>query len=290
MPELHLTARPFGATGVHVSPLGLSELFIPHRGGSGPRMTPGDVERAFHEHGVNTFFVHTRMKRICEGVRRLIRAGYRDQLVLASAASLPLAGSMRRGLEKHLWGLGTDHLDLWFLGWLRKSWYARESVWSEMCRLREKGMTRGIGFSSHNRRLAARLARELPADFIMIRYNAAHRGAEEDIFAPLESLGPDRPGIIAYTATRWSMLLRPLPKRGFPKPMTAPECYRFVLEHPAVDTVWCGARNLAELTEDVAGVLEGPLPPERREEVRRFGDAVHAGGGGTGFVYGSGED
>ena len=58
--------------------------------------------------------------------------------------------------------------------------------------------------------------------------------------------------------------------------MSGGECYRFVLSHPGVDAVLCAARTPAELREDVEAVLAGPLPLERLEECRRFGDAVHA--------------
>ena len=99
------------------------------------------------------------MRSVCEGVRRLIRGGHRDELVLVSEVGLPFAGSVRRGLERHLRLLGTDHLDVWLVGWVRKRWYVRDSVWSEMRRLREAGKTRAIGLSSHDRPLAAALAR-----------------------------------------------------------------------------------------------------------------------------------
>jgi aryl-alcohol dehydrogenase-like predicted oxidoreductase len=283
----HVELRPLGQTGLCVSPLGLAALGIQASGSGGLKLTADDVERAFHEHGVNTFLVHFLMKDLCEGVRRLIRAGHRARLVLVSEVGLPVAGSVRRGLEKHLRLLGTDHLDVWLVGWVRKRWYVRPGVWSAMQRLRDEGKTRAIGFSSHDRPLAAALARELPVDVLMIRYNAAHRGAEREIFAPLAGLGDRRPGIIAYTATRWGMLLRPLPKRGFPQAMSGPECYRFVLEHPLVDMAWCAARSLPELRADVVGVLEGPLDPKRREEVCRFGDAVHgAARGGLRWMFG----
>jgi hypothetical protein len=58
--------------------------------------------------------------------------------------------------------------------------------------------------------------------------------------------------------------------------MTAGECYRFALSNPAVDLVLCAARSPAELRQDVAEVREGPLDAARLEDVRRFGDAVHA--------------
>jgi aryl-alcohol dehydrogenase-like predicted oxidoreductase len=283
---LRLPLRPLGHTGLEVTPLGLAAMSM-GTSGRGQRLSADDVERAYHEHGINTFLVHFMMKGMCEGVRRLIQAGHRDRLVLVSEVGFPFAGSVRRGLEKHLRLLGTDHLDLWLLGWVIKRWYARGAVWSEMQRLREAGKVRAIGFSSHNRPLAATLARDLPADVIMIRYNAAHRGAEREIFAPLADLGANRPGVIAYTATRWNMLLRPLPKRGFPRAMTGAECYRFVLGQPMVDTVWCGARTPAELREDVEGALAGPLDAARLDEVRRFGDAVHAAAhGGWRWMFG----
>jgi len=254
-------------------------------------MDAGAVERAFHEHGINTFLVHYLMRGICAGVRRLIRAGYRDELVLVSEVGLPFSGSVRRGLKLHLRLLGIEYLDVWLLGWVRSPWYVREAVWTELSRLRQAGATRCIGLSSHDRLLAARLAADLDPDVLMIRYNAAHRGAEREVFPLLEALPGGRPGVIAYTATRWRMLLQPLPDHGFPRAMSGPECYRFVLGHPAVDTVWCAAGDEDELRHDVAGVLQGPLHPQRMEEVRRFGDAVHASArGGRRWMFGSTAD
>ena len=283
-----LTPRPLGRTGLQVTPLGLAALSARGAGKRAPGLSAEDVERAFHEHGVNTFLVHFLMRNLCEGVRLLIRAGHRERLVLVSEVGLPFAGSVRRGLERHLRLLGTDHLDVWLVGWVRKRWYVRDAVWSEMRRLRESGKTRAIGLSSHDRPLAAALARELRADVLMVRYNAAHRGAEREVFEALSDLGDRRPGLIAYTATRWGMLLQPLPGQGFPQAMTGPECYRFVLGHPMVDLAWCAAGSAGELHQDVEGALAGPLDAGRLEEVRAFGDAVHhAARGGRRWMFGS---
>jgi aryl-alcohol dehydrogenase-like predicted oxidoreductase len=281
-----LATRPLGRTGLQVSPLGLAALsFAGNR--SGPGLSPDDVVRAFHEHGVNLFLANYMMPRICDGVRRLIHDGYRDQIILASEVGIPFAGSVRRGLERHLRLLGTDYLDLWLYGWVRAEWHVRDSVWDEMARLRALGMTRAIGYSSHDRPLAARLARILDPDVLMIRYNAAHRGAETEVFQALADDVEARPGVIAYTATRWGMLLQPHPDQGFQRPLDAAECYRFVLGHPAVDTAWCAARSLNELQEDVAGVARGPLDPDRADEARRFGDIVHATArGGRRWMFG----
>lgn len=286
----HAFRRPLGRTGLAVSPLGLAAFPFSGGGGGLPQrggLHPADVERAFHELGVNAFLVHSTMPALLEGVRRLIAAGHRDDLVLASEVAMPLGGSVRRGLNRLLRLLGTDRLDLWLYGWVRARWQVRPGVWNAFRQLRDDSRVRAIGFSSHDRRLAAELATSLDPDILMIRYNAAHRGAEREVFAALDPDPAKRPGVIAYTATRWGMLLRPVPDRGFSTAMSAPECYRFSLGHPAVDMAWCAPRSWDELREDVDGVRAGPLPPRRLEDVRRFGDAVHAAArGGRRWMFG----
>jgi aryl-alcohol dehydrogenase-like predicted oxidoreductase len=213
------------------------------------------------------------MPPMAEGLRRLIRAGHRHELVLLAEMGLPTGGFVRRGWERHARALGVDTVDIYLLGWVQARWYLTGKTWAAMEQLKEQGKVRAIGFSCHNRPLATALAREFDVDTLMIRYNAAHRGAEQEVFAPLADR---RPAIISYTATRWGMLLQPLPRAGFAQGMPAGDCYRFALSHPAVDTALCAARTPAELREDVAAALAGPLDPARLEEVRRFGDAVHA--------------
>jgi aryl-alcohol dehydrogenase-like predicted oxidoreductase len=238
------------------------------------RLSADDVERAYYEHGINVFLYHWRLwPAMTEGLRRLIRDGHRNDLVLVAEVGLPGGLFIRRGWRRHARALDLDTVDVFLFGWLRARWYLRAGTWDAMRRLRDEGRVRAIGFSSHDRRLAASLVPEVKPDVLMIRYNAAHRGAEREVF---DTLGERRPGVIAYTATRWGMLLEPHPEAGAAASMSPGECYRFALSHPAVDTVWCAARTPAELDEDVAAVRAGGLAPARLEEVRRFGDAVHA--------------
>ena len=165
MDDPKLTRRPLGHTGLSVTPLGLAAQPVSSWGRRGaPALSADEVEQAFHEHGINTFLVHTSMRAQAEGVRRLIRAGHRDELVLVSEASLPLGGSVRRALDKQLHALGTDRLDAWLMGWVRGRWYLRDAVWGEMTRAKEQGLTRALGLSAHDRPLAAALAHELPID------------------------------------------------------------------------------------------------------------------------------
>jgi aryl-alcohol dehydrogenase-like predicted oxidoreductase len=276
-----LQRRPLGRTGLEVTPLGLAAGGVRAAGPKGLKLAADEVERAFHEHGINVFFVVAAFKEAAEGVRRLVQAGHRDELVIVSMASLPFGWSVPRAWEKQARALGVETIDVFLLGWVQGRCYLTGRTWPAMRRLKEQGKVRAVGYSTHKRRLAIALAREFEPDVLMIRYNAAHRGAETDIF---DELGDDRPGILSYTATRWGMLLQPVPRAGFENGMTGPECYRFVLGHPAVDVALCAARSGEELDEDVLGVLEGPLDPARLDEVRRFGDAVHANARG-GYLW-----
>jgi aryl-alcohol dehydrogenase-like predicted oxidoreductase len=253
--------RSLGRTGIEVSRLGLAGSF---------GIDAGATERAFHELGVSYFFVSPRMKGLVAGLRRLVEAGHRDELVIAAGANLPVGWTVGRAFASTARALGVDRIDVFHLFWVQAHWYVTGKTWPAMRRLKEEGKVRALAISCHDRPMARRLAGELDLDVLMIRYNAAHRGAESEIFATLPAA---KPGIVAYTATRWGKLLKPT--AGHP-PMSAPECYRFALGHDAVDVVLCGARTYDELSESAAGVALGPLPPERLDEVRRFGDAVRA--------------
>jgi aryl-alcohol dehydrogenase-like predicted oxidoreductase len=107
---------------------------------------------------------------------------------------------------------------------------------------------------------------------LMIRYNAAHRGAEQDIFP---HLAKRKPAIVAYTATRWRALLnRP---KGWTGPvMNAGDCYRFCLSNPDVDLVLTGPKTCQQLEENLRNLKEkGPLSEEENGWISDFGQVVH---------------
>jgi predicted aldo/keto reductase-like oxidoreductase len=258
--QLELPRRPFGRTGLTVASLGLSGSF---------GIDADTTERAFHELSINHFFVTPRMPKLVEGLRRLIKAGHRDELVLQSGAWLPTGGGVESGWESAAKALGTDRIDVFQVFWVRWHWYLTGRTVPALRRLHEQGKIRAACISTHQRTLGLQLAGEFDLDVLMLRYNAAHRGAEREVF---DRLPEPRPGIVAYTATRWGRLLKPQDGLG---PLTAPECYRFQLSHPKVDVALCGAKTWDELVTDARGVLAGPLDERRMGEARAFGDAVH---------------
>jgi aryl-alcohol dehydrogenase-like predicted oxidoreductase len=244
-----------------VAPLGLAGNY---------GLDAAGIERAYHELGINYFFVTMRAKTMIEGVKRLIAAGHRDDIVLCCGANMPTGGGVKSAFENACKTLGTDRIDVFQLFWVQYHWYVTGKTWPAMRELKASGKVGQLGVSIHDRPMARQLVDELGLDLLMIRYNAAHRGAEKEIFATLPK---PRPAVVAYTATRWGKLLQPAKGLG---PMSPEDCYRFPLSNPNVDVVLCGPKTWDELVVDAAGVAKGPLPEARLTEVRTFGDAVRA--------------
>jgi hypothetical protein len=108
----------------------------------------------------------------------------------------------------------------------------------------------------------------------MIRYNAAHPGAERDIFPHLPE---GRHTVVSYTATCWRYLLRR--PRGWQGPMpTAGDCYRFCLSSPHVDVTLTGPASLEQLRENLAALEKGPLSSEEMTMFRELGPLIKARG------------
>lgn len=255
--------RPLGRTGLLVSRLGI---------GAGYNVPAAAVEKAYHEHGVNYFYWGSRRPGMRDAIRHLAPTE-RGKFVVALQSYDHLGFLMELFFEKGLRSLGLESADILLLGW----WNAppKAAVLAAAERLKKRGLARFVAMSGHNRPAFGELARrtDLPIDIFMIRYNAAHRGAETEIFPQLPAA--DRPGIISYTATAWRKLLsaRKLPPGE--RPLTASECYRFVLSNPDVDLCLCGPRTMSEMDEALLALAAGPLSPDELARARRIGDFVH---------------
>ena len=114
---------------------------------------------------------------------------------------------------------------------------------------------------------------------VHFRYNAAHPGAEEDIFPHLPSLG--HAGLVAFTATSWGQLLgkpaflrrgRPLP-RGEKVP-AGTDCYRFMLTRPEVDVCIAGPANAEQMDQALEAFVWVPMTEDELAWMRRVGKGV----------------
>lgn len=223
------------------------------------------------ERGLNYVFWGRGPKPLRELFREALRKD-RERYVVATGPTLGYTrGSVRRSAERMLKILGTDYLDVLQLYWLSRMSAWTTGVVDELVKLRDEGKVRAIGTSIHDRPRAGKLAEQSPLDLLMIRYNAAHPGAEKDIFPHLAAR---QPSIVAYTATSWRRLLR-APSGWTGPAMTAGDCYRFCLSNPSVDVVLTGPSSQQELEENLAAVERGPLTPDEEKWMRDYGRAVH---------------
>lgn len=254
----------FGNTGMPVHRLGLSATHRPGR---------KTIHKAL-DAGVNFFFCYGIDTQMHKTLRDLPSSD-RERCVIATGAYNLLFGhlNLRRTLEKRLRQLGTERIDVFQYQGVTQEKHLTEHVLEEFDRFREEGKVRCTGITIHHRKFAGRLAADGALDTLMVRYNAAHRGAEEDIFP---HLAEHNPGIVSYTATRWGYLLR-RPK-GWPEDGRVPTpgmCYRFALSNPHVHVCMMAPSNEKQFDENLAALEEGPLEDEEMEFMCAFGDQVH---------------
>jgi predicted aldo/keto reductase-like oxidoreductase len=207
----------------------------------------------------------------------------RESVVICIQLAARTAEKAARELRSVLAKLNTDYLDVVTLYYVEtaeewESLIAPGGVVAYCQQAKADGVIRRLGITSHQRRLAAQAAGSGMLDALMIRYNAAHRGAEKDVFPLTDAL---RMPVIAYTALRWGALLSSTPDDppGFVVPSAA-DWYRFALESKSVAVTLAAPGSRAEF----AGALEvlkahGPLAPAQYEQLALHGDRVrrHAG-------------
>jgi aryl-alcohol dehydrogenase-like predicted oxidoreductase len=259
-----MNKQVLGRTGLSVSRLGLA-------GGYG--VPAAAVERAFHEYGINYFYWSSpRRPGMRDGLRNLVK-GNRDKVIIVLQSYDHLGLTLRRSALKGIKALGIDRADVLLLGW--NNWYPASRIIDQALALKEQGLIRFIAMSGHNRKLFGRIAQtaDSPIDIFMVRYNAAHRGAEQEIFPFLS--GKNRPGLTTYTATRWGKLLNPKKMPAGGSPMTVSDCYRFVLTDPRVDLCMMGPGTESQMIEGLAALKKGPLSDEEMKRFRAIGDYVH---------------
>jgi aryl-alcohol dehydrogenase-like predicted oxidoreductase len=244
----------------------------------------GDIFHAA-ERGVGFWLWSPRFKTVTPALRELL-ARDRARHVVAALDFGYTAGMVRRGVEKARRTLGVDQLDLFLMAWLGRGSFFTKKIQACIVQLKEEGRVQAFGTSIHDRRRAGQLARDSVLDAFMIRYNAKHPGAEQDIFPHLAARNPL---VIAYTVTSWRQLLRPVPgiempawpgpvrSGGPPPPLSPGLCYRFVLTSPDVHLALTGPKTRDQLDENLDSLQHGPLVAEEEAWVREYGRKLRAG-------------
>lgn len=255
-------------------------------------MDSSDIQWAA-EHGANYWVWGASFKKVTPGIREVIRKE-RDKHVVAFLGWGFFGWQIRQSVEKALVKLNTDYLDVFKLGWLgRTSAYSRDIV-DSLVKLKEEGKIKAIGTSIHDRKRAGKLALDSEMDLLMIRYNAKHTGAEEDIFPHLNARNP---AVVSYTALAWQQLITPVKGIEMPPwpggnespgnqtgdeksvgmpPLTPEICYRFVLSNPHVHLVLTGPKNREQLMGNFRAMGQGALTSQELDWVRQYGKIIKA--------------
>ena len=232
-----------------------------------------------------------------DGLSRAIRemGPDRDRVIVAWQIQSSTADGARRELDGALDELGTDRIDLVTLYYVES-----ESEWIDLascggaCEIlaeaKEQGQIRMIGLTSHQRAMASSIAAgnllpppderatglnaSRPLDALMLRYNAAHRGAETDVFPTTDRI--DLP-VVVYTCLRWGALMKPTtsdPEDFSPPP--APEWYRYALANPSVAVVLMAPNGRDELDHNLGLLDDWREPsPDEMAAMTSHGDRVY---------------
>ncbi|MBN1224629.1 MAG: aldo/keto reductase [Candidatus Aminicenantes bacterium] len=233
--------------------------------------TPTEALEAAFEAGCNYFYWGAlRNKKMAQAIRNITARGKRDELIVViqdfRRNGKGLEQSLMRGLKK----LGLEYADVLLLGWHNKP--PKDKVLDAAEKLRDRGAFKFLGLSSHKRILFPKLAEDDRFDVFHIRYNAANRGAEEDIFPYMNE---NRPAIVAFQTTRRMSLVKSKKIPENEKRPTAGDCYRFALSNPLVDVAISAPSTALQMEENLTEVAEGPMTGEELDWMRRIGDYVY---------------
>jgi predicted aldo/keto reductase-like oxidoreductase len=236
-----------GGTGLKVHRLGLSASYRPGK---------ETIYKAFDE-GINYFFAYGFDTQMTHPISDIAKT-QREKVVIATGAYnlIICHQNIRRTVEKRLRQFKTEYIDIFlYLGVMKPKQFP-DIVKEELYKLREEGKIKFVGMSCHDRKFAGQLAES----------------------GELDTVKNHCTGVISYTATRWTYLIRRTVKE-WPKtdPIPTPGlCYRFVLSHPHVHVCMTAPTNIKQFEENLKSLDEGPLREEEMQFIKKYGDAVHS--------------
>jgi predicted aldo/keto reductase-like oxidoreductase len=230
-------------------------------------------EEAF-ERGVNYFYWGTLRQPFMAAAIRHLAPRSRTQLVVVLQSYARLGFLVERSIERALATLGLEYADVLLLGWHNRPPSAR--LIDAFLRLQACRRVHHLAISGHQRTMFPQLLADARVAIWHVRYNAVHRGAEQEVFPPLTARPvAERPGLVTYTATRWGHLCDPRRTPPGERTPTGTDCYRFALSHPAVDVVLAGPNDAAQMAQALRALDLGPLTAEECAWMRRVGDYIY---------------
>jgi predicted aldo/keto reductase-like oxidoreductase len=232
---------------------------------------PADALELAFERGVNCFYWGSRRRPGMKKAIRKLARNRREKMVIALQTYDYTGLALGRTFAQGLRALEIDYADVLILG--NRNGPVPRRILDKAIALQERGLARNLCVSAHDRSAYRQHLESGIFDLIMLRYNAAHRGAEQDIFPLLG--GEGRPGVICYNSTRWGHLFDPRWMPQGERPPSPSHLYRYVLSDPRIDMVFTAPATRAQLEENLKTLEMGPVSQEERTWLEKVGDHVH---------------
>ncbi len=166
--------------------------------------------------------------------------------------------TIKRSVDLQLRALRTDYIDYGFIHCQDEmsDWetYQKNGVYAYILRLKEQGVVRHIGLSSHTPQVIRRVMDDAEIDMLMFSVNPAYDygqgeyanggvGERAAVYRRCEAEGV---GISVMKPFSGGQLLDAA-RSPFGRALTPYQCIRYALDKPGVLTVLPGARSLAEV-------------------------------------------
>jgi predicted aldo/keto reductase-like oxidoreductase len=272
--------RKIGKTGMSASVIGLGAEHLDGK----PYSVVEETIHAALEHGINIIDVFMPGDEIRSNIGKALGNRRKDVIIKGHIGSVDLRQqydisralpTCKRYFEKLLEHLGTDYIDFGMLFFIDSDDALQEihsnGIVGYALELKQKGIIRAIGASSHNPVVARRLLETGIADLLMFSINPAFdmTPSEADVLDTFEELAqqqyvtidPVRAGFYQYceqqgiAVTSMKTLgggrLLSAEHSPFKKPMTVTQCIHYALTRPAVISVMIGCRSAAQVEEAV---------------------------------------
>jgi aryl-alcohol dehydrogenase-like predicted oxidoreductase len=255
------------AEGQRVSPMGLA---------GNPNMESRCIDMAFAAGVSYFFFYNLSFKPMIGGLNRLSR-DHREEIFIATGTEDRTVSGMKTYLDTVRRRVEVDVIDLFFTEYVSPSddWDAVIEALYEIQKWKANGDVRYVGATVHSRELAMELIRCGLVEVVMHRYNMAHRRSEAEVLPAAQKAGLP---VVSFTNTRWGSLLKGHPDWNDTVPSAA-ECYRYVLNHPAVQVALTAPASTAELEQNLTAMnRSGSLSESEVARWQAYGDLIYGNG------------
>lgn len=235
-----------------------------------------NVVLSAYDLGINFFFISsdlhwTAYSGLREGLGRLLDSGHasRSEIVVALVSYMTQPEFLAPAFEEGLDAISSviDSADVLIAGGCyAQDFTIRLAVLQEM-RLRRYLGVSGIGMSFHDR-VASRVAiNSDELDLALIRYNALHPGARNDLFPFLE---PDYYSTLVFNFNSTQGHTNETESAPIRKSASVPHItdhYRFVVSRPEIDGILFSPQSAKELREVRSALEKGGLEPDEEDDL-----------------------